>query len=406
MIRQQLWYERVKWGILVMLLSSFYMFNTSAFSSMSVVLFSGLLFCLHIVQHGGIIQVPLTAFHGMILAFALFCLASALWANDSMAAITMGITILKLLICMSLIFWCYLEELSSRKLLTAIMWSGVVVAVYTILYYGPTLFWGMVIGSVRIGNDYANANAIGMWSAIGVVLFCYFIINEGWKWQYCMIVLPILIMAMSQSRTALIEVLIGILMVLFFHYRSRKNGLKSLFKIVFALCIAGVIFFSLSQLPVFSGLTERVLALLDFYEGKQIGDGSVIQRRQYIQAGLEQFLKTPIVGVGIGNSYQIALAATGHNTYLHNNFVELLSSGGIIGFCLYYCITAYLLIKLLPFAMRKSSVSDACIIILLIQTLSDYGTVSYYTKCTYFLYAICFLQIFLNEKGEVEHEPV
>ena len=126
----------------------------------------------------------------------------------------------------------------------------------------------------------------------------------------------------------------------------------------------------------------------------------MIQRELYIQAGWKQFLKTPILGIGIGNTSQITMAATGHSTYLHNNFIELLASGGIIGFGIYYGIILYLIIKLIPFALKKESVSDACLIVLIVHTIADYGTVSYYTKGTYFILVLCFLQVYINYKGK------
>lgn len=397
MIRKPRWYERIKWAILLILVSSFYMYNTSSFSSLSIVLFSGLLFCVHVVQNKGIIQVPLTAFHVMVLGFSLFCFASALWANDSSAAISKGVTVLEILVCMSIVYWCFLDKLSARDLLTAIMWSGVIVAIYSIYYYGVPTFFAMVTGSTRIGNDYANSNAIGMWSAICVVLFCYFILNEGWKWRYCMIVMSILLVAMSQSRTALIETVVGILMVLFFRYRDQRNFFNGLIKVLFALCAAFCVLMLMSQISVFSGLTERMQSLFNYYKGNKVSESSVIQRSLYIQAGLAQFKKTPIFGIGIGNTYQVTLAATGHNTYLHNNFIELLTAGGIVGFGLYYVSVIYLIVKLLPCALRKNSVSDACLIILFIHTISDYGTVSYYMKGHYFILVACFLQVYFNQ---------
>ena len=104
--------------------------------------------------------------------------------------------------------------------------------------------------------------------------------------------------------------------------------------------------------------------------------------------------------MGIGNTSQISMAVTGHSTYLHNNFVELLASGGIIGFGIYYGIILYLIIKLTPFALKKDSFSDACLVILIVHTIADYGTVSYYNKGTYFILVGCFLQVYINYKSK------
>ena len=218
--------------------------------------------------------------------------------------------------------------------------------------------------------------------------------------KYIAIIMPIMLVAFSQSRTAIIELIVGVFLVIFFHYREKKNFLKGIFRIVIAVIIIIAVIFFISRFQVFSGLNERIQSLVDYSQGKSVREGSVIQRELYIQAGWKQFLKTPILGVGIGNTNQVAIAATGHNTYLHNNFIELLASGGIVGFCIYYGMILYLVIKLLPFALRKESVSDACLITLIVHTIADYGTVSYYTKGTYFILVLCFLQVYINNKGE------
>ena len=61
----------------------------------------------------------------------------------------------------------------------------------------------------------------------------------------------------------------------------------------------------------------------------------------------------------------------------------------------------YLVFELVPFALKKESVSDVCLIALIVHVIADYGTVSYYTKGTYFVLVLCFLQIYINKKVEV-----
>ena len=397
--------ERIKYGILILFVSSFYMFNTSALSGISVIFFAGVLFLIHCFQRKGIIQIPRTAFWKMGMAFAFFCISSAVWAKNSAASVSKGVTVAEIVLCMSIVFLCYLEENSSRDLLRAIKWSGAVICVYSIYYYGSSKFLAMVLGTLRIGNDYANANAIGMWAAISVILYIYFILKEGIYLSDVTIVLPLALVAMSQSRTALIETVAGVLLIVFFRYRDREHFFKGVLKVFFALCIVLGIIVLLAQMEAFSGMRERMISLIDYSQGKQVREGSAIQRSLYIHAGLEQFKKTPLIGIGIGNTNEITQAVTGHNSYLHNNFVELLASGGIIGFSIYYSITGYLLIKLLPYAMKKDSVSDICVIVLLVHTLSDYGTVSYYTKNTYYIFATCFLQVYLNQMRGACYEP-
>ena len=389
-------YDRVSWLLLLVMCSSFLIYNTSQLSTISVALCCGLLFCVMAIRNRGRICVRLTIFHGMVMSFAMFCFVSSLWAANGAESRSRAITIIEILFCMTTVFWRYCDSESSREILSVIMWSSVVVTIYSLYFYGGSRFFAMASGIIRIGNDYANANAIGMWAAISAVLFVYFILGEGMKLKYIAIIMPILLVAFSQSRTAFIELIIGILLVVFFRYREKKQFLKGVFHIVFAILIIVAVIFFVSRFQVFSGLNERIQSLVDYSQGKSVREASVIQRELYIQAGWKQFLKTPILGVGIGNTDQITMIVTGRSTYLHNNFIELLASGGIIGFGIYYGIILYLIIKLIPFALKKESFSDACLIVLIVHTIADYGTVSYYTKGTYFILVLCFLQVYIN----------
>lgn len=393
-------YDRVSWLLLLVMCSSFLIYNTSQLSTISVALCCGLLFCVMAIRNRGRICVRLTIFHGMVMSFAMFCFVSSLWAANGAESRSRAITIIEILFCMTIVFWRYCDSESSREILSVIMWSSVVVTIYSLYFYGGSRFFAMASGIIRIGNDYANANAIGMWAAISAVLFVYFILGEGMKLKYIAIIMPILLVAFSQSRTAFIELIIGILLVVFFRYREKKQFLKGVFHIVFAILIIVAVIFFVSRFQVFSGLNERIQSLVDYSQGKSVREASVIQRELYIQAGWKQFLKTPILGVGIGNTDQITMIVTGRSTYLHNNFIELLASGGIIGFGIYYGIILYLIIKLIPFALKKESFSDACLIVLIVHTIADYGTVSYYTKGTYFILVLCFLQVYINYKGK------
>ena len=198
-------YDRVSWLLLLIMCSSFLIYNTSQLSTISVAMCCGLLLCTMALRNRGRIRVPITLFHVMVMLFALFCFVSSLWAVNGTESRSKAITIVQILICMTIVFWRYCDSESSRDILSVIMWSSVIVTLYSLYYYGISRFLAMASGTVRIGNDYANSNAIGMWAAISAVLFIYFILNEGMKLKYIAVIMPIMLVAFSQSRTAFIE---------------------------------------------------------------------------------------------------------------------------------------------------------------------------------------------------------
>jgi len=382
----------------VLLLSSFYIFNLNAWSSLSVIIITFFMILMYIVSSKGIIKIPFNRFHYAVSIFAMYCILSSFWAPDSARALSMGISIFEILICMAVVYCCFQNEASTESLLKAIMWSGSVIGIYTILYYGPSYFMTLLNGMSRIGNEFANANAIGMWAVMSVLVFLYFIIIKQIKWSSFLIIFPILLVGVSQSRTAFVELILGCCLLLFFRYYDNKSFFKGAIKVLIALVVGVLMLNLLSKLDVFSGLVERMERLFSYLSGEKVNEGSVYLRAAFNEAGWTQFKKTPFLGLGIDNSNILTSLATGRSTYLHNNFIELLACGGIVGFMLYYSIIGYLLIRLIPSALNKVKYSDICCTLLLVHTAADIGTVSYYDKSTYFLFLMCFMHISFSKK--------
>ena len=76
--------------------------------------------------------------------------------------------------------------------------------------------------------------------------------------------------------------------------------------------------------------------MLSLVTGRGIADSSSILRSKYISVGIDAFKESPVIGYGIDNYRYINLRDSGHLTYSHNNFVEMLVGVGGIGFLIYY----------------------------------------------------------------------
>ena len=130
-------------------------------------------------------------------------------------------------------------------------------------------------------------------------------------------------------------------------------------------------------------------------------DSSTQTRQRFIQLGIEQFWKKPFLGIGIDSSGEMLAQQGEHRTYLHNNFVELLACGGIVGFSIYYSIYVYLIYNLWNLREFSKGESDICLIILGIMLVMDYGLVSYYQKAQYFYFMVCFIQVGILKRKKV-----
>ena len=109
--------------------------------------------------------------------------------------------------------------------------------------------------------------------------------------------------------------------------------------------------------------------------------------------GLNAFKESPILGIGLDNARLLTRATYGFDHYLHNNFVELLADTGLLGFCSYYSMYLYCFYNFIKLFKTHDRELFACITILVLRLVLDYGMVSYYYKENYFFLLIIFIRI-------------
>ena len=180
----------------------------------------------------------------------------------------------------------------------------------------------------------------------------------------------------SQSKKAILCLLLGLFLMLIMKYRHKKIvG-------VLVLCFAGVAVIYISQLPVFSAIMHRFTNALGTMTGSNLDsrDWSTFYRMQMIEEGLNLFNQHPLIGYGT-DTYQFV---SSFGTYSHNNYIELLVNNGLIGFIAYYWVYLVIIGVLLKRVIKYND--DKAIVLLAIiveQLLMDYGSVNYYNKIVY-----------------------
>lgn len=127
---------------------------------------------------------PVEQFQKYGLLFAGYVFLSCLWAWDKTAALGKGVTIFQIVVLFSFVYMYYAQKTDPRMLISAIKWAGIVVAIYTIFYFGID---GIITASTsyyRIENTFSNANNIGMICAISIFIEIFCIIYEKVSWHY------------------------------------------------------------------------------------------------------------------------------------------------------------------------------------------------------------------------------
>ena len=376
--------DKTIWILTLWWIVAIYLFAQETWGRYYYFMASVAVFILTAVKRHGKVNLRIRAYHLYMIGFALFCGLSAVWAREPAAAISKCQTIILTVVCCSMMYPFYEEQESVEQLVTMLMWSGYIVALYSIQKFGlSTLLAATVSRHTRMDFGYNNSNTIGMICALSIVIQVYKIIY-GERSLWSLLMMPsIVVVAASQSRKALMLMPVGVMMVMLLKNAGNKNVVKGFVKAVFSIAVLVIVIIGLSQLSIFNGMNERMERMFNSFTGEGIVDNSSIVREKMREAGIAQFLKTPVIGVGIGSSATITELAAGYRTYLHNNYVELLACGGILGTMLYYipyiaCLSVFCRIKNI-----RNRQTVICITIILVLLVMDYGMVSYYDKLHY-----------------------
>jgi len=385
--------NRAIWLLTTLLLALFSINKTNITGSYFLLAISIIIFFIDYKKPGGYFNFLFGKFQLHVFLFSCFCFASVFWAINAADCIEKGITIISILICMSILIRHYRYRNNGvGLLLKSIMWGGMIVALYTFFFTGISSVTSTVEDGGRMDSTFDNVNDIAFFCAISIIIaFYYFIFQK--ETTYIVFSVPTLfILAGASSRTAFVVLFLGIVSLLFIKNVKFKNA-QSFLRLI-CVCILLILFIRvLITLPIFSGVMTRMEGVTNLLSGEGDVDHSTLLRQEYALIGLSLFLENPIVGIGMGNAHIVNLNTTGHDAYLHNNFIELLASGGIIGFLLFYFIEFYIIFKIIKMRYYNSSQGKLLLILLFCFLLEDFGTVSYYSKFLYFFLMVCYLFI-------------
>ncbi len=152
----------------------------------------------------------------------------------------------------------------------------------------------------------------------------------------CMVAVAGLSLLTGTRKILLYYVVVFVLYNLFLNDGKKQKLLFTLLFLLFGYyCVLNIE-------PLYYLIGHKI----DFWgnrSGTQMYQVSDNIRERLIAGGMALFYDHPFFGIGFGNP------AKHLGLYAHNNFVEMLAAGGIIGFAAYYASYAYILVKTLQF---------------------------------------------------------
>lgn len=147
-----------------------------------------------------------------------------------------------------------------------------------------------------------------------------------------------------------------------------------------------------------------------YYNTTETDDASIRVRNRMKESAIRLYKTRPVYGWGM--DYFKASLQSSLGYYCHNNFLELLSGGGIVGFTIYYFKYLYLAIIIIKGIKRSPSEKIellSCLGFLIIMTFLEYWQVTYFYRYT-IIYQVILLYLAnsikksdkIEEKGFIE----
>ena len=295
-------------------------------------IFSGLLFIIYIIRL--LLKQDQNIWKGkinkLILLFALFSLSSVLWANDRYRALSFFVSpVLKYVLIYYLII-NYINTKSKFNKIFGAYWISHIIS------GGYAIYRNFLVGVRRVDGFTHNPNRLGSIMMMFIIInFAILLFTNRKKYKISIlstlgIVTGILALFASSSRGALLGLIAGLFIV------AMLKGKKF---VVYLLI--GLILVSLFMPNYYK---SRISELTNINSNNP--------RLSMYKAGMDMFIKKPILGVGLNNVRTVYdmydLQEFEHfgseHRNLHNLYINILVELGFIGFSI-LAVLIYLLGK-------------------------------------------------------------
>lgn len=308
------------------------------------------------------------------VVFAIFACASVLWSLDAGFAVKMIPSVLALAIfCVAIVY--YAEDKNQvHKLVVFYLLSNLLAALNILIFFAftngtPANRIGQITG--------VFSNTIVQTIAFSIVVSIYLATRIGKGRRYYLMAAVVLAIAViiSESRKAVLIPIIGVAIV--FLLKKKTHREKKIYMYGFFAVVALIVVAILANVGF---RTEMANLFSSTFLGADTGDWSIYLRNFFRETAIDLWRQHPVFGAGLNNFAYYVSTETWYNTarYAHNNFVELLSGLGIIGFVLYYWIYVYVISKLAGAIIRRKGDAVALAVALVVPLLIfDWGVVSY-----------------------------
>ena len=314
-----------------------------------------------------------------VVLFWCFYFISCLWAKnrvDTMERLNVSIQTIGVYVIIPLLFKDK-DDINHviKLIIISLFYSGILLMVRTPLSN---------YGSQRIGTAIGlHPNGFGLRMAIGAVLSMFLLKNQDNTKTKSGVLIALVVFfsslaLLTGSKKALFVIIGGLLALELYRSDGKKIIVNFVLGIIVLLVVIRLIMYNSLFYNVLGKRIEKTYNTLIGNTETGMEDKSLVERKFYINEAIKLFKDYPILGYG-GNNFKTYLreSSYSHIAYSHNNYVELLSTLGIVGFGIYYYIYYYLIKGIIKEKRWKDSSGLLLTILTVILLLLDYGMVSY-----------------------------
>jgi oligosaccharide repeat unit polymerase len=231
------------------------------------------------------------------------------------------------------------RQINYEKIASQLFYLYLIVGILIVSYYVSQKGLGAQLFNERVGIENATKNKrvlnVITMSLNGVYLFSLSLLNLlmlkstslRWRLSFLGILIGLLVLFLGASRGPSIALVLALVFILFYHFNTTRQKLNYIF--VFPIILLGL--FAMLNFYVLPNVDFQSIQL--FARFSDMFEQDYEEERNYLlEIGLNDFSESPIFGK------HFLIMWEGQGGFVHNIFVEVLHSTGIIGAIFYFPI--------------------------------------------------------------------
>lgn len=350
-------------------------------------------------------------YHVLEWIFVLYVLIQSITGIAKLPFITLSMTKTMLytaLFSLGMYHYLMYGRSSFTKVIQMYVMSSALGLLLTVLFFFPTIKSNIGLNSmetIRIGGISVLGGAAPTSLAMLATLPSFFLMlitpEEKKKIAYAYVAFFLLVTILTGTRKVLL--LYAFILILERELLRPGKKAKRIAVMLLATLVIGILaVLAMIYIPALHDMIGyRLENTIRFYTGGGNVDASMRVRERMIRGAMKLFRERPVAGWGM--DYYKFSGTGSEQLYSHNNFTELLSGGGVIGFLIYYAKYVYLLVMIgLQIKLNKEGRDRAvvCLIFFLLMIVMEYWQVMYFYR--FFMIYQVMLLVLIRKKMKWE----